>query len=123
MLICRRQMKCTFHHGSFCDIVADIVVAAIGKAEFVGGDWLKEGCVVIDVGINDKPDPSKKRGYKLVGDVNYEEAVRAGVSAITPVPGGVGPMTIAMLMKNTVNLCRHSLNLPRLKLRNEMNRS
>lgn len=95
---------------------ADIVIAAIGKTEFVRGDWLKPGAVVVDVGINDKPDPTKKRGYRLVGDVNYEEAIQK-VSAITPVPGGVGPMTIAMLMKNTVNLCRHSLGLPRLQLR------
>jgi 5,10-methylene-tetrahydrofolate dehydrogenase/methenyl tetrahydrofolate cyclohydrolase len=97
---------------------ADIVVAAIGKPEFVRGDWLKPGCVVIDVGINDKPDKTKKRGYRLVGDVNYEEAVEKA-SAITPVPGGVGPMTIAMLLKNTVNLCRHSLGLPRMRLRNK----
>lgn len=95
---------------------ADIVIAAIGKAEFVRGDWLKPGCVVVDVGINDKPDATKKRGYRLVGDVHYEEAITK-VSAITPVPGGVGPMTIAMLMKNTVNLCRHSLGLPRMPLR------
>jgi len=95
---------------------ADIVIAAIGKTEFVRGDWLKPGAVVIDVGINDKPDPTKKRGYRLVGDVNFEEAVTKA-SAITPVPGGVGPMTIAMLLKNTVNLCRHSLGLPRLQLR------
>ncbi|KAG7373881.1 methylenetetrahydrofolate dehydrogenase/methenyltetrahydrofolate cyclohydrolase [Nitzschia inconspicua] len=99
---------------------ADIVIAAIGKPEFVRGDWLKPGCVVIDVGINDKPDPTKKRGYRLVGDVNYEEAV-SKASAITPVPGGVGPMTIAMLMKNTVNLCRHSLGLPRMPLRTRNN--
>mmetsp|Transcript_35729 Transcript_35729/g.102930 ORF Transcript_35729/g.102930 Transcript_35729/m.102930 type:complete len:264 (-) Transcript_35729:72-863(-) len=97
---------------------ADIVVAAIGKTEYVRGDWLKPGCVVVDVGINDKPDPTKKRGYRLVGDVNFEEAIEKA-SAITPVPGGVGPMTIAMLMKNTVNLCRHSLGMPRLRLRNK----
>ena len=95
---------------------ADIVIAAIGKTEFVRGEWLKPGVVVVDVGINDKPDATKKRGYRLVGDVNYQEAVEKA-SAITPVPGGVGPMTIAMLMKNTVNLCRHSLGLPRLQLR------
>jgi 5,10-methylene-tetrahydrofolate dehydrogenase/methenyl tetrahydrofolate cyclohydrolase len=97
---------------------ADILIAAIGKPEFVRGDWLKPGVVVIDVGINDKPDPSKKRGYRLVGDVNYDEAILKA-SAITPVPGGVGPMTIAMLMKNTVNLCRHSVGLPRMRLRNK----
>lgn len=97
---------------------ADILIAAIGKAEFVRGDWLKPGVVVVDVGINDKADPTKKRGYRLVGDVNYDEAV-CKASAITPVPGGVGPMTIAMLLKNTVNLCRHSLGLSRLRLRDK----
>lgn len=95
---------------------ADILVAAIGKAEFVRGDWLKPGAVVIDVGINDTPDATKKRGYRLVGDVCYPEAFQIA-SAITPVPGGVGPMTIAMLLKNTVNLCRHALGLERLQLR------
>lgn len=101
---------------------AEILIAAIGKPEYVRGEWLKPGVVVIDVGINDKPDPTKKRGYRLVGDVHYEEALTKA-SAITPVPGGVGPMTIAMLMKNTVNLCRHSLGLPRLQLRNKMHRT
>ncbi|MBN2388812.1 MAG: bifunctional methylenetetrahydrofolate dehydrogenase/methenyltetrahydrofolate cyclohydrolase FolD [Anaerolineales bacterium] len=80
---------------------ADILIAAIGKMEFVRGDWIKPGAAVIDVGINDKPDPTKKRGYRLVGDVNFEEAVEVA-GHITPVPGGVGPMTIAMLMKNTL---------------------
>lgn len=85
------------------DIVrqADILIAAIGKAEFVRGDWIKPGAAVIDVGINSKPDPSKKSGYRLVGDVNFEEAKEVA-GWITPVPGGVGPMTIAMLMKNTL---------------------
>lgn len=92
---------------------ADIVVAAIGKGEFIKGEWLKPGCVVIDVGINSKDDPSKKRGYRLVGDVDYESA-RKVASAITPVPGGVGPMTIAMLLQNTVGLARQSCGLPRL---------
>lgn len=101
---------------------ADILIAAIGKAEYVRGNWLKPGVVVIDVGINEKVDLSKKRGYRLVGDVNYEEACQVA-SAITPVPGGVGPMTIAMLMKNTVNLCRHSLGLPRIQLRNRIHRN
>jgi len=95
---------------------ADIVVAAIGKAEFVRGDWLKPGCVVIDVGINAVDDATKKMGYRLVGDVNYSEA-QGIASHITPVPGGVGPMTIAMLLKNTLNLARHSANLPRVPLR------
>jgi len=101
---------------------ADILIAAIGKPEYVRGDWLKPGAVVIDVGINSKPDATKKRGYRLVGDVHYEECA-AVASAITPVPGGVGPMTIVMLMKNTVNLARHSVGLPRMPLRNTMHRN
>lgn len=81
---------------------ADILVAAIGKPEAVTGAMLKPGCVVIDVGINRVDDPSAKGGYRLVGDVEFASA--AGVAAaITPVPGGVGPMTIAMLMKNTLS--------------------
>ena len=101
---------------------ADIVVAAIGKPEFVQGEWLKAGAVVIDVGINSKEDATRKRGYRLVGDVNYDECV-SKVSAITPVPGGVGPMTIVMLMKNTINLARHSIGLERMPLRNKINRN
>ena len=80
---------------------ADILVAAIGKPEFVTADFVKEGAVVIDVGINRVEDSSKKRGYRLVGDVAYDE-VASKCHAITPVPGGVGPMTIALLMSNTV---------------------
>ena len=80
---------------------ADILIAAIGKPEFVRGDWIKPGAAVIDVGINSKPDATKKSGYRLVGDVNFEEAKEVA-GFITPVPGGVGPMTIAMLMKNTL---------------------
>lgn len=80
---------------------ADIIIAAIGKPEFVTADMVKDGAVVIDVGINRIEDASKKSGYRLVGDVAYDE-VAPKCSAITPVPGGVGPMTIAMLMKNTV---------------------
>lgn len=81
---------------------ADIVVAAIGKTEFIKGEWLKPGAVVIDVGINYKPDASKKSGQRLVGDVDFESAAQVA-SQITPVPGGVGPMTVAMLMQNVVN--------------------
>lgn len=92
------------------------MIAAIGKAMFVKGDWLKPGCVVIDVGINDIPDATKKRGYRMVGDVDFAEAKKVA-SMITPVPGGVGPMTIAMLLKNTVNLARFSIGLDRLPLR------
>lgn len=95
---------------------ADILIAAIGKANFVRGSWLKKGAVVIDVGINSVEDSSRKRGYRLVGDVCFEEALPC-VSRITPVPGGVGPMTIAMLLYNTVNLARNSIGLPRIRLR------
>ena len=80
---------------------ADVLVAAIGKPEMVTGDMVKEGTVVIDVGINRVDDSSKKKGYKLVGDAKFDE-VAPLASAITPVPGGVGPMTVAMLMKNTL---------------------
>ena len=95
---------------------ADIVVAAIGKAEMVPADWIKPGATVIDVGINSKDAPELPKGYRLCGDVDFE-SVKAVAGAITPVPGGVGPMTIAMLMKNTLNLARHAAGLPRLPLR------
>jgi methylenetetrahydrofolate dehydrogenase (NADP+)/methenyltetrahydrofolate cyclohydrolase len=84
---------------------ADVLIAAIGRAEFVTADMVKPGAVVIDVGINRVPDASKKTGYKLVGDVNFT-AVSPLCSKITPVPGGVGPMTVAMLMQNTVKAYR-----------------
>ncbi len=80
---------------------ADILIAAIGRAHFVTADMVKEGATVIDVGINRITDDSRKSGYRLVGDVDFE-AIANKTSAITPVPGGVGPMTVAMLMKNTV---------------------
>ncbi|KAL8947308.1 MAG: hypothetical protein Q9222_006395 [Ikaeria aurantiellina] len=81
---------------------ADVVVAAIGQPNFVKGDWLKSGAVVIDVGTNYVPDESKKSGQRLVGDVDYESAVQVA-SKITPVPGGVGPMTVAMLLQNVID--------------------
>jgi methylenetetrahydrofolate dehydrogenase (NADP+)/methenyltetrahydrofolate cyclohydrolase len=84
---------------------ADILVAAIGQAEFVKADFVREGAVVIDVGINRVPDPGSAKGSKLVGDVAYAE-VAPKCRAITPVPGGVGPMTIAMLIANTIKACR-----------------
>ena len=84
---------------------ADIVVAAVGRPEMIKADFVKEGAVVLDVGINRIPDATRPRGYRIVGDVDYE-AVKDSCSAITPVPGGVGPMTIAMLMANTVKACR-----------------
>jgi methylenetetrahydrofolate dehydrogenase (NADP+) / methenyltetrahydrofolate cyclohydrolase len=80
---------------------ADIVVAAIGRPEYVRGDWIKPGAAVIDVGINRIEDASKKSGFRLVGDVAFDEVFEVA-GAITPVPGGVGPMTIAMLLTNTV---------------------
>lgn len=80
---------------------ADILIAAIGSPNFVKGDMVKEGAVVIDVGVNRVDDASKKRGYRLVGDVDFEQ-VHPRASLITPVPGGVGPMTVAMLLKNTL---------------------
>ncbi len=84
---------------------ADILIAAVGRPEFIGSEHIKEGAVVIDVGINRVKDEGAKRGYRLVGDVNFD-AVSERCKAITPVPGGVGPMTIAMLMSNTVKACR-----------------
>ncbi len=84
---------------------ADILVAAVGRPEMVKADYVKPGAVVLDVGINRIPDATRPRGYRIVGDVDFE-AVKDSCSAITPVPGGVGPMTIAMLMSNTVKACR-----------------
>lgn len=86
---------------------ADILIAAIGQPQFVRAEHVRDGAVVIDVGINRVDDPAAERGYRLVGDVAFDE-VSAKASAITPVPGGVGPMTIAMLMANTVKACRLS---------------
>ena len=83
----------------------DILIVAIGKPEFVTGDMVKPGAVVIDVGVNRVDDPSRKQGYRLVGDVKFQEAKQVA-SAITPVPGGVGPMTITMLLYNTVQAAR-----------------
>jgi len=82
----------------------DLVVAALGRAGFVKADMIKEGAVVIDVGISRVPDASKKSGYAIKGDVNFQE-VAPKCSYITPVPGGVGPMTIAALMRNTLKAC------------------
>ena len=84
---------------------ADILVAAIGRPGFVTADFVKEGAAVIDVGINRVPDPAAKNGYRLVGDVEFA-AVAPRCSFITPVPGGVGPMTIAMLISNTIKAAR-----------------
>jgi len=112
MLLMHRNATVTIVHSrsqNVPDIVkkADIVVAAVGRAEMVKADWLREGSVVIDVGINSVDDPEAKRGYRLVGDVDYASAKEV-VGMITPVPGGVGPMTIAMLLRNTLNGCRRA---------------
>jgi len=89
---------------------ADILIAAIGQPEFVRTEHVREGATVIDVGINRVDDPTMERGYRLVGDVAFNE-VSEKAAAITPVPGGVGPMTIAMLMANTVRACRQRVGL------------
>ena len=87
----------------------DILIVAIGKPEFVTGEMVKPGAVVIDVGVNRVDDPSRKQGYRLVGDVKFQEAKQVA-AAITPVPGGVGPMTITMLLFNTVQAARQWAN-------------
>ena len=107
LLLIGRNATVTVCHSRTRDLPsvvrqADILIAAIGRTEMVRGDWIKPGAAVIDVGINEVPDPTKKSGRRLVGDVNYAEAVEIA-GYITPVPGGVGPMTIAMLMKNTLH--------------------
>lgn len=105
----------TVAHSRTADLAAvchsaDIVVAAVGRAEFLGDAHIRDGAVVIDVGINRVEDSAAKKGYKLVGDVDYN-AVADRCRAITPVPGGVGPMTIAMLMSNTIKACRQQAGL------------
>ena len=91
---------------------ADIVIAAVGRPEMVQGDWIKPGATVIDVGINRVPAPEKGEGkHKIVGDVHFDSAVEVA-GAITPVPGGVGPMTIACLLANTVTAASRTHNLP-----------
>jgi methylenetetrahydrofolate dehydrogenase (NADP+)/methenyltetrahydrofolate cyclohydrolase len=87
---------------------ADVLIAAIGKPEFVTADMVKPGVVVIDVGVNRVPDATKKSGYRLTGDVHFQ-TVSPLCSHITPVPGGVGPMTVAMLMKNTIKAYKQNL--------------
>jgi len=106
MLLLHRDCTITVCHSRTKDLAAvcraaDILIAAVGRAEMVKRDWVKPGALVIDVGINRVPDATKKSGSRLVGDVAFEE-VKEVAGAITPVPGGVGPMTIAMLLKNTL---------------------
>lgn len=99
--VCHSRTRNIEHHTRD----ADILIVAIGKPEFVTGNMVKPGAVVIDVGVNRVDDPSRKQGYRLVGDVKFEEAKQVA-SAITPVPGGVGPMTITMLLYNTVQAAK-----------------
>jgi methylenetetrahydrofolate dehydrogenase (NADP+) / methenyltetrahydrofolate cyclohydrolase len=106
LLLVRENATVTICHSRTENLAAiareaDILIAAIGRPKFVRGDWVKPGAIVIDVGINRVEDSGAKNGYRLVGDVDFEEA-RQVAGAITPVPGGVGPMTIAMLLKNTL---------------------
>jgi methylenetetrahydrofolate dehydrogenase (NADP+)/methenyltetrahydrofolate cyclohydrolase len=110
LLLVRANATVTICHSHTRDLVdkvrqADIVVAAIGRANMVRGEWIKPGAVVIDVGTNRVEDPTRKRGYRLDGDVAFEEA-REVAGAITPVPGGIGPMATAMLLKNTLRAAK-----------------
>ncbi|CAA2969230.1 bifunctional 2-like [Olea europaea subsp. europaea] len=87
---------------------ADIIIAAVGQAMMIKGSWIKPGAALIDVGTNAVDDPSKKSGYRLVGDCDYHEACKVA-GWITPVPGGVGPMTVAMLLKNTLDGAKRAI--------------
>ena len=112
LLLVRRNATVTICHSRSRDLPgivrrADVLIAAVGRAQMVRGDWVKPGAVVIDVGINRIEDPTHPKGSRLVGDVCFDE-VKEVASAITPVPGGVGPMTIAMLLRNTVRAAKLS---------------
>ncbi len=117
-LLLQRDATVTIAHSRTADLpaicrTADILVAAVGRPEMIRGDWVKPGAVVIDVGINRIAAPEKGVGKtRLVGDVATEEAA-VHAAAITPVPGGVGPMTIALLMANTVAAAHLRQGLPR----------
>jgi methylenetetrahydrofolate dehydrogenase (NADP+) / methenyltetrahydrofolate cyclohydrolase len=113
LLLVKEDATVTICHSRTKDLPgvcreADILIAAIGRTEMVRGDWVKPGAYVIDVGINRKADATKKSGYRLVGDVAFDE-VAAVAGAITPVPGGVGPMTIALLMQNTLRSAQRAV--------------
>jgi len=112
LLLVKRNATVTICHSRSKDLPsicrqADILVAAVGRPEMVRGDWIKPGAVVIDVGTNAVDDPTAKRGYRWVGDVCFDEAKEVA-GWITPVPGGVGPMTIAMLLRNTVRSAQYA---------------
>jgi methylenetetrahydrofolate dehydrogenase (NADP+)/methenyltetrahydrofolate cyclohydrolase len=113
MLLLKRNATVTICHSRTKDLPAvcrraDILVAAVGRTEMVKADWVKPGAVVIDVGVNRVDDPTRKRGYRLVGDVDFD-AVKEVAGWITPNPGGVGPMTIAMLLKNTLSAAQRAV--------------
>ncbi|MCS6835124.1 MAG: bifunctional 5,10-methylenetetrahydrofolate dehydrogenase/5,10-methenyltetrahydrofolate cyclohydrolase [Anaerolineae bacterium] len=110
LLLMKANATVTVCHSrtrGLADVVrrADVLIAAVGRAEMVRGDWIKHGAVVIDVGTNKVDDPSSDKGYKIVGDVHFPSAVEVA-SVITKVPGGVGPMTITMLLSNTLKAAR-----------------
>ncbi len=112
LLLVKANATVTICHSRTKDLPAvvreaDVVIAAIGRPKMVKGDWVKPGAYVIDVGVNRVEDPTAKRGYRLVGDVDFE-AAREVAGAITPVPGGVGPMTIAMLLRNTLRAAQRA---------------
>jgi len=114
LLLVRENATVTICHSRSRDLPAiirqaDVLVAAVGRPEMVRGDWIKPGAVVIDVGVNRIDDANAKNGTRLVGDVAYEEAKEVA-GAITPVPGGVGPMTIAMLLRNTLRSAQMAQN-------------
>ncbi|MFN2158606.1 MAG: bifunctional methylenetetrahydrofolate dehydrogenase/methenyltetrahydrofolate cyclohydrolase FolD [Anaerolineales bacterium] len=110
LLLVKRNATVTICHSRTKDLpgvtrAADILIAAVGRPEMVKGDWVKPGATVIDVGVNRVDDPSAEKGYRLAGDVDFEE-VKEVAGKITPVPGGVGPMTIAMLLASTVKAAK-----------------
>jgi len=116
-LLLRENCTVTIAHSRTKDLEeecrrADILVAAVGRAQMVKGSWIKDGAVVIDVGMNRLP-PDAEGKSKLCGDVDYEQAMKVA-SAVTPVPGGVGPMTIACLLQNTVTAAcaQHEIDVP-----------
>lgn len=115
MLLLHKNATVTICHSRTRELPAivreaEILIAAVGRAEMVRGDWVRPGAVVIDVGVNAVDDPTDPRGYRLVGDVAFDE-VKAVAAAITPVPGGVGPMTIAMLLRNTTDAAMRALGM------------
>ena len=115
MLLLHRNATLTICHSRTKDLPsvvreADILIAAVGRAEMVRGDWVKPGAVVIDVGVNAVDDPTREKGYRLTGDVAFDE-VKEVAAMITPVPRGVGPMTIAMLLRNTMDGAKRTVGM------------